>query len=187
MIISAALIFGFLAFAPLPDVTAAGSKKVDLQVSIENPQASEYWQVMVAEHWGPARLTRVEPNVPFSFSAKYGTTLYAIPMGTAIPQTEGFTSGAPPEYKSFPSAAPPVTQSGVVSNSSPIAKSLTTFRILSISDAGFEFELVSNELFDSEDKRISWVRLWALELGVVCVGIAGLTVLYRRRLKRTAG
>ncbi len=187
MIISTALIFGFLAFAPLPDLTFAGSKKVDLQVSIENPQESEHWQVMVAEHWGPARLIRVEPNVPFSLSTKYGTTLYAIPVGTPIPQAEGHASGAPPEYKSFPSAVPPVTESSVVSDSSPIAKSLTTFRILSISDAGFKFQLVSNERFDSEGKRIGWLRLWTLELGVACAGLAGLILLYRRRLKRAAG
>ncbi|MCP4167249.1 MAG: hypothetical protein GY759_15375, partial [Chloroflexi bacterium] len=138
-------------------------------------------------HWGLTRLAPVQPNVPFDFSSKYGTIVYAIPVGAEIPQSKEYGTDAPAGFEAFPASVPPVTESSVVSDASPIAKSLTTFRILSITDMGIMLELVSDEVFDSEGKPIGWVRLWALELGVASAGFAGLVLLYRRRLKRAAG
>ncbi|MBL4770810.1 MAG: hypothetical protein JKY61_06640 [Planctomycetes bacterium] len=186
MTIPIALLVMLSWLAPQPDMTPAGFKKIDLLVAIENPLDFDGWQVVAATHFGPAHMTVVEPNVPFLFSSKYGTRVYAVPTGATLPEANSFGHTERSEFSEFPATMPPVTAASTASIFSPIDQVLTTLRIVAIGEDGIEFETVGSERFDAEGQNVGWLRLWAMELGLVAFGLVALFLLRRRRFKREA-
>ncbi|MFT4649495.1 MAG: hypothetical protein ACI9X4_002735 [Glaciecola sp.] len=185
MTLSTTLLFGLCLFAPLPDITSPGYKKVSHQVAIENPKDFEGWRVFVAETFPVLHpFTEAEPGIPFSFSSKYGTRIYVLPSGNRVPNHAEDWDAIKDTYDNFIQAIPPVTSPEQVSVHSPVASVLTTIRIVDISDSGIQLEAVRTQEFDSNGKPVSWALFWVLPLGAVTCGVIGLIVLRKRRLKR---
>ncbi|MDF1838422.1 MAG: hypothetical protein P1V35_11170 [Planctomycetota bacterium] len=178
------ILLGLCLIAPPRDITAPGFKKVTHQVVVENPKEFEDWLVVAATHLGPSHVTVVEPGVPFSYSSKYGTVLYALPQGTAVPSSQDNRRVPRSEFEGFLSASPPVTHPSAVSSMSPVDRVLTTIRITNISNEGIELEALRTQEFDSDGESVGWLRIWAIPGGIVLLGIAGLVFLRRRRRRR---
>ncbi len=176
-----------LFLTPQPDMTTPGFRKVVQEVAIENPNDFDGWQVVAAMFLGPSHVTRVEPNVPFRYSSKYTTRIYAIPSGTPVPvQIDG--KRIPREaLKNFLSTAIPVSLPSSVSILSPVKRNLTTLRIESISEEAVQLQTVREQEFDGSGKPIGWLRVWGLPVGAVILGILGLVFLRRRRLRKALG
>ncbi|MFT4649494.1 MAG: hypothetical protein ACI9X4_002734 [Glaciecola sp.] len=184
MTFSATFLLGLCLLSPLPDITSPGFKKVSHQVAIENPKDFDGWQVVVATLLGPSHITVAEPGVPFSYSSKYGTRIYALPSGTEVPTSPEGIRVSRVAFEGFLQASPPVSSPSQVSVLSPVTSVLTTIRIVDISAAGIQLKAVRTQEFNSSKKPISWFRIWALPIAAVVCGAAGLIALRKRRLKR---
>jgi hypothetical protein len=184
MTLSATLLLGLCLLSPSPDITSPGFKKVSHQVAIENPKDFDGWLVVAATLFGPSHVTVAEPGVPFSYSSKYGTRIYALPSGTEVPNSQEGWSGMAKAFEGSLRASPPVSSPSQVSVLSPVASVLTTIRIVEISAAGIKLEAVRTQEFDSNGKPVSWILVWVLPIGAITCGVIGLIVLRKRRLKR---
>ncbi len=176
-----------LFLTPQPDITMPGFRKVVQEVAIENPNDFDGWQVVAAMFLGPSHMTRVEPNVPFCYSSKYSTRIYAIPSGTPVPvQLDG--KRIPREaLEKFLSTAIPVKLPSSVPILSPVTRNLTTLRIESISEEAVQLQTVREQEFDSSGQTVGWLRVWGMPVGTVILGICALVFLRRRRLRRALG
>lgn len=176
-----------LFLAPQPDMAAPGFKKVVQEVAIENPNDFDGWRIVAAMFLGPSHVTTVQPNVPFRYSSKYPTRIYAIPNGTSVPlQVSG--KRVPMEaFESFLSTAIPVSLPSSVSMLSPVKRNLTTMRIVNFSEGTMQLQTVREQEFDGDGESVGWLRVWGIPVGAVILGILGLVFLRRRRLQRALG
>ncbi len=181
----AALTIGFLC-VPQPDLTTPGFRKVTQEVAIENPNDFDGWQVVAAMFLGPSHVTLVEPNVPFRYSSKYTTKIYAVPSGVDVSPLQTSPGTRRESLEGFMSTRIPVSLPPSVSILSPVERTLTTLRIVGISDEGIQVVAVREQQFDSADQSLGWFRLWGPPLGAIALGILGLIFLRRRRLRRAA-
>lgn len=186
MTLFATFLLGLCLLSPLPDLTLPGFKKVSHQVAIENSEDFDGWLVVGATLFGPSHVTVAEPGVPFFYSSKYGTRIYALPRGTDLPTSSEGGRVPRAAFESFLQARPPVSSPSQVSVLSPVASVLTTIRIVDISAAGIQLEAVRTQEFDSSKKPVSWLRIWALPIAAVVCGVVGLIALRKRRLKRAS-
>ena len=123
--------------------------------------------------------TRIVPGVPFSFSSKYGTRLYAIEPGAECPEGYEPPDGPAVARIAHASGEIPLAQVASVPLTSTLAGLTTHLRIGSI-DAG-RIELV---IVDTVTERESGTALW-LAL-VPAVGLFGLLWLRLRKRRKEA-
>ncbi len=180
----APLLLGLCLISPPPDLTTPGFKKIRQEVAIENPHDFEGWLIVAATHLGPSHVTVVEPGVPFTYSSKYPSRVYALPAGTPVPSSPDNRRIPRSEFDGFLSASPPVSHPSSVPTISPVARALTTIRIRSISGEGMVLTAVSTRTFDSAGRPVSWVYRWLAPGGIVVLGLVSLVWLRRRRRRR---
>ncbi|MEZ6002833.1 MAG: hypothetical protein R3F17_13310 [Planctomycetota bacterium] len=173
-----------LCMSPTPDVAVPGFKKIRQEVAIENPDDFPGWTVVAATFLGPSHITVVEPDVPFSYSSKYGTRVFGVPDGTPIPE---WNRGDPRDaFADFPTGFPPVSHASMVAAYAPTDRVLTTVRITQLDADGIQMEEVGDQAFDDQGRPVTWLRRWALPIGAIAGGLALLTWLVRRRKRRAA-
>ncbi|MCA9000421.1 MAG: hypothetical protein KDB61_00760 [Planctomycetes bacterium] len=184
----ATTVLSLLATSPAPamDVVTPGFRKIVQQVQVENPDEFEGWTLLAVTRWGPAHMARIAPNVPFPYSAKYDTRIYALPAGTKIPMEAMKSDGSRDVFDEFGSGAPPVDQADQVAIVSPVRRSLTTVRVLGIDESGVRLERIGTQLFDADGDEIGVMRVWGLPLGAIALGVVGLIWIRRRRKARAA-
>lgn len=103
---------------------------------------------------GHRLLTRGEP---FPFSSKYGTRLYAVPADAEWPDAKVSLRDSP-----WPSAAIPVRELAAVRSGHPVARVLTTLRVVAVRADRLELEVVGEQRFGRFDLPIDgplWLPL----------------------------
>lgn len=169
----AAPLFGGAAGA---DILPIGHRGVAHELVLDAPPAVvEGWQLVAAPWPGLSGVTPVELGVPFRFSSKYGTRLYAVARDEALPQhfEAAWAEGRP-------SADFGVREVGSVSFASLLGGVTTTLRVLDVSASGIRLELIGEERRDFTGAPLHVTR-WLWWLAPVAVGLAGIALHRRRR------
>lgn len=167
-------VLGAVATAPPPDVLPDGWRPVPHELVIEDSPHFARHDFHAAPTRGFAGSTRIAPGVPFSFSSKYGTRVYALPRGAAFPERLGDDLSI-----ALASGDIPVTERGSVPVTAPTQGVLTHLRIAEISDGVIRLEVVAWRI-DRDPRLIGIVGAGA------ALGLAGLALLVRRRRRRAA-
>lgn len=125
-------------------------------------------------------VTTLEPGVPFSFSTKYGTRVYALPAGAPVPED-------PDAVRASALAVGDVPVSEVTSTplASPLTRVLTTLRVASIEDGEIVLEVVDERRLSAGGVEVRTGLLAGALALVACVGLFALWRL-RRRARRSA-
>ena len=171
----------FTAFcAPLSaDVLPEGSKSVTHELVVEPSPHFARYDVYAAPTRGFAGSTRIEPDVPFTFSSKYGTKLYAYERGTPFPEDTWRNDPLATPAGASASGDLPLEETNAVPVASPIVSVSTRLRIASIENGVVQLEVVGHDV--RRDHR-------ALVFGAagVLLGLAGLVLIARRRRRKIA-
>lgn len=171
-------LLGFAVIGALPlraDVIPTGHKPVEHLLVLSEALANG--EVLAA---APTRgfhgVQTVVPGAPFSFSSKYGTRLYALPAGAAMPDDlEALRAAA------IASADIPVTQVTSVSLLDPLTSIVTTLRVTLTPEGGLSIQVLDEERILVVHERL--LSILAV-LGVVgCVGLVGIVLLARKRAR----
>ncbi len=166
---------GLGASALRADVIPAGHKPVE-HVLVLSEALANGEILLAAPMRGFHGVQTVVPGEPFSFSSKYGTRLYALPAGAAIPDDlEALRAAA------IAAADIPVTQVTSVSLLDPLASIVTTLRVTRTPEGG-----LSVQVLDEERVQIVREHLLSILVGlgaVECVGLVGIVWLVRRRAR----
>lgn len=161
------------------DVLLPGTRPVRHELVLEpSPHFAEH-DFVAAPVRGFGGITRIEPGVPFTFSSKYGTRLFAIEPGAECP--EGYESPEGPAVARIARAvgAIPLAQVASVPVTSTLESITTRLRIASIADGRIELAVV-----DTETERDLGERIWLVL--VPGLGLAGLLWLWLRRRRKAA-
>ncbi len=168
-----------LAAPAAADVLLPGTRPVRHELVLEpSPHFAEH-DFVAAPVRGFGGFTRIEPGVPFTFSSKYGTRLYAIEPGAECP--EGYDPPHGPALARIARASGPIPLAQVASVplSSTLESLTTRLRIRSIADGVLELEVV-----DTERERDRGLIAWYVLLPIA--GLLGLGWLVRRRPRKAA-
>ncbi|MCR9245031.1 MAG: hypothetical protein NXI31_08355 [bacterium] len=144
---------------PIPDVLLPGHKPVQHELVLE-------WNTAELEHRFVAFPVRgfhghtvIEPGQPFSFSSKYGTAIYALPSGAAVPSDRtGF------ENANWAGTGVPVGEVGSVPIGNPLTRLETVLRVTGVGEAAITFERVREQRFDANGNVIGQHDVWWLAL-----------------------
>lgn len=121
----------------------------------------------------------IERGVPFTFSVKYSTRIYAVPTDAELPEErEEFRASG------WPSAPPPAREVPSVPVTSPVARVETRSRIIGVTAAGIEYASTTTMRFGADGGPLG-ARLW-IPLAVLCATGAGLAAVLGRRRRLAA-
>ena len=168
--------FAVIGASPLrADVIPPGHKRVEHVLVLSEALANG--EILAA---APTRgfhgVQTVIPGEPFSFSSKYGTRLYALPAGSAIPDDlEALRTAA------IASADIPVTQVTTVPLLNPLASIVTTLRVTLTPEGGLSVQVLDEERIQVVQERLLSILV---VLGAVgCLGLVGIVWLVRKRAR----
>ena len=155
--------------APARDVILPGNRNFKHQLVIEDGELFRTHQFVAAPVRGFRGVHLVVPGEPFSFSSKYGTRIYAVPIGETIP------AELDEAWKAAHVAAEiPVAEVASVPLTSPIDSLVTRLEIAELFGAKLQLAVVS------EERTWSSTALWVLGASAV-LGLGGLALVVRRR------
>jgi len=167
------------------DVIPPGSHAVEHTLVLETPAEVDGLRLVAAPVRGFGGVEQIEQGVPFHFSSKYGTRLYAVPAdGEAPPFVAPFDreegSAAAELWASFPTWSVPVGEVGHVSDSNPLARVETR---LAWSGPEGDVRVVGERRWGGDGELLSEGAGGAHALGVpvflavaAALGLAGLVV-----------
>lgn len=124
-------------------------------------------------------VTVLEPGVPFSFSAKYGTRIYALPAGAPVPDDPDAVRAGALAVGDVPVSE--VTSTPLVS---PLTRVLTTLRVVSIEDGRVALEVLDERRFGAGGVELHTGLLAGSLALVACAGLVALWRLRRRGRRR---
>ena len=158
-----------------PDLIPPGHHSVRSELVFVDGEALRGTRICAAPIRGLHGVAAIEPGVPFRFSSKYGTRIYALPAGEPMP--EEFDRA---RFAQWPSSWPPVGEVRSAPMTRSVAVVRTTCRLVEVGDGGPVIEVVERQTFDANgnpvDERTLLVVLWT----VAAAGLAGLIALGRR-------
>lgn len=161
-----------LALASAPDLLFPGHKRVLHQLLLQSGPATSGWTFVAAPTAGFG-VEVVTVGEPFAFSSKYGTRLHAFRPGATIPASWN-------DFVNTGAALPAEIHSVPVMH--PLARVLTTLRVLAVDDRGIAVEVVDEQRFDASGAPLyTGIGAAALQLGIAAIGLAGLVLITRRR------
>ena len=166
------------ATAPLPDILLPGQRSVAHELVLEIAPGCRPPELVAFPTQGLGVARRVMPGEPFRFSSKYGTCLYELASGEALPP------GADRDWAvSHVALAIPVVEEGTVLLSSPVRRLRTTLR-LSGAAGSLRLDVMGTERFDrnGEPMGATSSTIWFLLLS--SLGAAWLFRLGRIRRRR---
>ncbi|MDF1799061.1 MAG: hypothetical protein P1V81_07790 [Planctomycetota bacterium] len=154
----------------LADLAIPGHKDVVHQLSLDLTDAQLGWTFVAAPVRGFGGMTVIEDQVPFSFSGKYGTRLFALPPSVATP--EEYDPGWVDRY---PSSLPGVSHIGSVPWSHPVARILSHLAVAEL-DLGLDGgpQVLALEVVGHEQWTASGVPLDDRDPRVLLFGLSGL-------------
>lgn len=165
---------------PALDVIPPGYRSVRSELVLEVPPALAHWRFVASPQPGFGAAAALAGQ-PVRISAKYGTRLYALPAGAALPtrHDETWTERAPV-------AKAPLGAVDVVPLVSAVALVRTTMRVVEVTATEVRVELVRLEHLDAAGHRIDPRTRPLLLSGIALLGLGGLgLVVWRRRARRS--
>ncbi len=167
-----------------PDILPPGHKPVRHEIVLVAPPALESRRFLAASLLGPGP-QEVTVNAPFTFSSKYDTRIYALGDGETL--APAARAGMTAEWAAaHASCAVPVRQIASVPVTSPLARVLTTCRVVAVTEREVQLEVVSEERFDAADRRLDGASGDAVLIGIAALGAAGIVALVTGRRRRRA-
>ncbi len=167
------LLLSALAFLA-PDVLPPGHKSVRHEMAVEGTVPAGF-RLVASPVRGFGGVHEVQSGQPFSFSSKYGTRLYLLPLDQPLPSqwSEAWLEQHPHSDTFAEVASVPA--------GTPLARVLTTWRIDGVDGQAIRLERLGEERFDGFGARLPAGGEWWWLL-VVAAGGAVLAVrLWRSR------
>ncbi len=161
------------------DVLTPGHKSVrhDLVLTWDDAVGDCSFVAFPTQGFGVAH--PIERDVPFRFSSKYSTRIYAVPSGAPLPESrEDWLAAA------WPSAEVPVGEVRSIDANHPLTRMETKLRVTRVGADDIGFERVSHELFDEGGDELGGTH-W-LPLALIAVVGAILVLVLARRARRKA-
>lgn len=150
----------WLGLAPAPDLMMPGHRRVEHRLVLEW-DAEEHGERFYAHPTaGFGGQIEIQPEVPFGFSSKYGTRIYAVPNGELF-VSEGREGPDP----SWAVGEIPVGQVSSVRVGSTLRSIETRLRVVGVADGRIEL-VVAGE----DRKRALWPYLAVVAVGLGLVG-----------------
>lgn len=142
-------------------------------VVVDGPLIREH-RIVAFPTAGFGTAVELEPGVPFRFSGKYGTRLYAVPEGEDV----GDWRFGETDLGAFPSCDMPVGHVREVHVASPVTAILSSIELTAVGADSLAFRVV-----DEVRETVAGVREERLHLylGLGAVALLGLVVLVRAR------
>lgn len=171
------------------DLIPPGYRRVSHTLCFEPSESLEKVRLVAAPVLGFGGVSQIEPGVPFSFSGKYGTKIYAVPED--VGPLEDFDRK---KFDQWPSIDPPVEQIANVPESSPITSVETTLKFNGISGNELNIGIVRHIEHGNTTMALGglsvaqpWGRTIALALigGAILVGVLIWQVLAKRTSSST--
>lgn len=160
---------------PIPDVLLPGHKPVQHELVLEWNAAELQHRFVAFPVRGFGGHTVIEPGQPFSFSSKYGTAIYALPTGTAVPTArQGFQNA------DWAGTRVPVGEVGSVPIGNPLARLETVLRVTGVGEAGITFEQLRERRLDANGNAIGEHDVWWIAL-FAAAGVALLAFVVTRQ------
>ena len=163
---------------PLADLAIPGHKDVLHQLSLDVTDAHLGWTLVAAPVSGFSGMVVVEDQVPFPFSGKYGTRIFALPPSVATPEDYD-----PAWVDRYPSSLPGVSHIGSVPWSHPVARILSHLEVAEL-DLGLEgqpqvlaLEVVGHEQWTASGEPLNDTDPRVLLFGLSGLGLVGLVLL----------
>jgi hypothetical protein len=169
----ASLLAGTLA----ADVLPPGHKGVEHDIAVLEP-LPDGLVVVAAPTRGFGGVEVLAPGAPIPFSSKYGTRLYVLPAGAAIPADPGAVRAA-----AIASADLPVSEVVSAPIVSPLSSVVTMLRLTVPTPGQLTVEVVdevrSNAILAQGNLRL----VLGTMLAVGAIGVAAILILVRRRVR----
>ena len=149
--------------ALVPDVVPPGQRQVRNQLLLEWGDEFAQLQFVASPTAGLHGHQPIRQREPFDFSGKYGTRIHALPATAALP-----AAGVALAADAGISVRVPVAAIWSVPASDPLARVVTTLRVVAVRDGTIEFERGREQRFTaggSELRGPTW-----LPLLLVCAG-----------------
>jgi len=157
------------------DVLIPGTKAVRHELVLRTDEALASVTLVVTPVRGFGGVDVIEPGEPFLFSDKYGTRVYALAAGAAVPdEPEAVRSAA------HASGGLPVIQVTAAPLASPLARVQTVLGIVSIEGDEIVLEVLDEHRFDATGREEQPAVLLGLLALVATGGTAALLLLHRR-------
>jgi hypothetical protein len=168
----------------MPDLLPPGHRPVRHELALEWP-AERDWRFVASPTRGFEDPRLIARGAPFAFSTKYGTKLYALPAGAAVPAEEHDLSDV-----DWPSCAVPVQQVTSVPRGLPLARIVTTLRVTAIDGRDIRLARVCEQRFDDRGRELGdldWLPLAVLAAaGAICLFALDRRVLRSMRARTEA-
>jgi len=162
------------------DVLPPGSRGVRHELVLEASEVLDGWTLAATPVRGFGGVTVIEPGVPFTFSSKYGTRVYALPAGSPVADEPDAVRAAASAEGEIPVAE--VTSTPLVS---PLTGVVTTLRVVAIEDGVLTLEVAGERSLGVAGLEVRTGLLTGALALVACAGLA--TVLELARRARRAG
>jgi hypothetical protein len=176
--VTALLVAAWLLVAPLhADLIPPGTRPIEHTLVFDASPWFQQYRIVAAPTVGFDGDVVVQPDVPFRFSSKYGTRLYAVPLDVTPPS--GAWRDAREWWSMQRSADIPVAERKFVPLVSTLESVETRLRIVDISASGMQVVVV-----DEDSVHNGW--LIASLLLVFGLGLGLLLWLWRKRRKQHA-
>ena len=163
-----------------PDFLPIGHRPVVHELVIQDDPLFARYRIVAGPMHGFHVLEGVRPGVPFEFSSKYGTKLYALPLGAPMPTDAPHLEGFPADWpeQSLTGAIPRGEVRSVPIHSG-VYRVLTTLRIEGHTATMFELAVEREERWDRNGQLIGWGSSLVL-LGFTLAGLIGIVYLARK-------
>lgn len=165
----------FLTLPTTPDVIPPGHKGVTHELVMQ-------WAEDLGEHSFVAYPVRgfhghhvIVQGEPFGFSGKYGTRIYAVPAGAALPESRDAWQAV-----TWPASDIPVGEISTVAASHPLARVETQLRATKVTVDAVLIERLTERRFTGDGQELGGFDWMPLVL-IAGAGIVLLLLLSRRR------
>jgi hypothetical protein len=176
-----AALFTALYAPPLAaDILPPGHRDVRHELVLEELSPGEGWTMVVTPVRGFGGVSVIEPGVPFTFSSKYGTRVYALPGDAPVPEDPDAVRALALAVGDLPVAE--VSSTPLVS---PLTRVLTTLRVVSVEEGRVVLEVVDERRLGAGGLEVRTGLLVATLALVACAGLVALWALRRRARRLT--
>jgi hypothetical protein len=174
---------GLLAAALPPDVILPGERAVRHELVLEDGPLFSQYRFVASPSAGLGGVAQIMPGQPFSFSSKYGTKIWALPLDVPLPKdAPGRGEGA----RGWPTGAIegriPIAEVRSVPLASRVHRLITTLRVASVGAGGVELQLVAHRQLDQHGHEITR----GTDLLLALVALVGLACVLRLAKRQTA-